>query len=215
MKRNCRLLPTAELNALAVSAADPANTADRARLIEAVWPLVWRMASRRDRKRQQIEDLAQECVFQLLADLAAFDPAKGAFTTYVGCAMMRAYKYHSRWMNPVVKLPCTTGRSTHAIEVYDAAKSRSLKATRIDNLHKLSAPASRDHSRWDWFAAHSSRFQSYLLTCDPWDASILRRRLAGATYDEMAVVYGITKQGVQQRTARAIERAQNALRESA
>lgn len=214
MKRNCRLLPTDELNALAVAAADPANTADRARLVEAVWPLIRALAKRRQRSFEHGDELCQECVVHLLNLLPAFDPAKGAITTYMGYAMQRAYREQNCRMNPVIKLPEKTSKSDEAQAILRDAQRRTWFASPLDDLHRRDMPASRDHSHWEWFAQVQNRFEVYLLTCDPRDASLLRRRMAGATYEDMAVVYGITKQGVQQRTARAIERAQHALKES-
>lgn len=159
-------------------------TADRAQLAHDHHRLVFRVASRyRNACRPgiELEDLAAEGAFGLLAAAAAFDPSRGTrFTSYAWRAIDNRIRDHLRDLRrrkPEVSLCPADALAPDATEDTDEAAAFVVNA---------------------------------LATLRPEDAELLRRRFGigqpAQSFDQIAPWLGVSKVTARQRAVRALDR---------
>ena len=157
------------------------------RLLISVVPWVMRIAHKYASNPDEREELIAAGNLHMVAALAAFDPRKGRLTTFTYRCLSRLYYrlYEQRQLRHCQPL----GKSEHV----------GLEAHEVDLAEQLDR-------------AHCvARVRRALRTLPPRDRDVVKRRMAGETFREIAAALGVSKQRIQQLETRAHSRLRELL----
>lgn len=195
---DCRLLPTAELNALAVKAKS--DTAAAQRLVEAVWPLLRVFSKPMASKGWDVDDLASEGVLAVYKAIRTYNPAKGAFTTYLRWAVVTRHFVHKKAMNRHLSIPKSPSKASKL-----ALKSLSeRKFASVEHIPDCLHPQDRSRDYWHTEAQRDAVVEA-VDTMPGRGGAILRARINGLTLARAGQKLGVSKERARQIESVAIQ----------
>lgn len=202
-------MKSAEVNELIAAAQSGSETA-KARLLEQFTPMLWKFARRTKTTNLDSDDLFQIAAIAFLDTVDLFDLSRTTkFITYAYSRIPWILAGEARTSGLIRTPTSTTGRASAAAFRANVVFSLDAPLKSRDGRERPRHSIIPDQSQRSPAGGDSEEVEilrDTIASLPPREADVIRRRLQGATFAEVATHLGVSMQRIQQIADRGFER---------